>query len=74
MDVWKSINRWEKLVPGTNWGYERVKCCFAGPKGNKGGECWLEERWTVTTANEKTTHVDRYYKCPVKMLLGVGPL
>ncbi len=51
-----------------------VKCCFAGPKGETGGECWLEERWTVLAANEKTTHVDRYYKCPVKMLLGVASL
>ncbi len=50
------------------------KCCFAGPKGNKGGEYGLEERWTVTTANEKTTHVDRFYKCPVKMLLVVASL
>ncbi len=50
------------------------KCCFVGPKGETGGEYWLEERWTVTTANEKTTHVDRFYKCPVKMLLVVASL
>ncbi len=52
----------------------RVKCCFAGPKGTKGGECWLEERWTVLAANEKTTHVDRYYKCSAKMFSWVGSL
>ncbi len=51
-----------------------VKCCFAGPKGETGGECWLEERWTVLAANERTTHVDRDYKCSAKMFSWVGPL
>ncbi len=62
-----------------NWclartGGMRFKCFFAGPKGETGGECWLEERWTVLAANEKTTHVDRDYKCSAKMFSWVGPL
>ncbi len=31
---------------------------YQGPKGTKGGECWLKERWTVLAANEKMTQVD----------------
>ncbi len=54
LDHLEKLGAWHKL------GVCVFKCCFAGPKGTKGGECWLEERWTVLAANEKMTHVDTY--------------